>query len=125
MADGRSRAGARWQALAGQGLRASLTLSPACLRSPLAWSPRPSASRRGLSVAWPAVFLAAPLTASALCAIFLAILIRGLPFTGSSRRRECASGDIGGGPGNPVTPGTAVLPARCCRPTVEFAVDLQ
>src|ERR1700689_2031923 len=84
-----------------QCLKAALTLAPACLRSPLAWSARPSASRRGLSVARPAGFLAPPLTASALCAIFSAILIRRLPFTGSSRRRECAGGDIGGGPRNP------------------------
>src|SRR5580658_4999736 len=100
MADGRPWRG-KMAGPGGQCLRASLTLAPASLRSPLAWSPRPSASRRGLSVAYPAVFLTPPLTASALCAIFLAILIRGLPFTGSSRRRECASGEIGGDPRNP------------------------
>jgi hypothetical protein len=41
--------------------------------------------------------LALPLTASALCAIFLAILIGGTAFHGSSCGRRRASGDSGGG----------------------------
>src|SRR5580692_8721285 len=61
----------------GQRLTASLTLAPACLRLPLAWSARPSVRRRRLPVSRPAVFLKAPLTAWALCAIFLEILIGG------------------------------------------------
>src|ERR1017187_5566245 len=59
----------------GQCLNASLIFAPACLVLPLTWSPRPSACRRSLPVARPVVFLAPPLTASALCAIFLAILM--------------------------------------------------
>ena len=57
----------------------SLTLAPACLRLPLAWSVRPSARKRRLPVARPVVFFKAPLTASALCEIFLERL-KGLPF---------------------------------------------
>ena len=58
-------------------LKASLIFAPAILVSPLTWSPRPSAFRRELPVARPAVFLKLPFTASALCAIFLAILTGG------------------------------------------------
>src|ERR1700683_4886631 len=108
-----------------QCLRASLTLAPACLRLPLAWSPRPSASRRGLSVARPAVFLALPLTASALCAIFLAILIGGCLSRARPGGASALAGTSAAVRETPVTPGIAVLPVRCRRPTVKFAVDLQ
>src|ERR1700689_1740592 len=68
-------------AAGGQRLSASLVLAPACRRLPLAWSRRPCERRRRLPVARPTAFLTAPLTASALCAIFLEILMReGLPF---------------------------------------------
>src|ERR1039457_3117 len=60
-----------------QCLKASLTFAPACLVLPLAWSLRPSARRRRLPVTRPALFLAPPLTDSALCAIFLAMLMAG------------------------------------------------
>ena len=56
-------------------LEGVLDLGPGLLEVALGLVARPSASRRGLSVACPAVFLTPPLTASALCAIFLAILI--------------------------------------------------
>src|ERR1039457_6973805 len=69
--------GARLAARGGQCLKGSLTFAPACLVSPLTWSPRPSARRRRLPVTRPADFLALPFTASALCAIFLAILMAG------------------------------------------------
>src|ERR1700733_9616593 len=59
----------------GQCRAASLIFAPACLRLPLAWSARPSARRRRLPVRRPAILLALPLTASALCAIFLEILM--------------------------------------------------
>src|SRR5829696_1467926 len=53
-----------------QSLKASLTSSPACFRSLLAWSVRPSASSSWSSVARPSLSLACPLTSWAL---FLAL----------------------------------------------------
>src|ERR1700748_3686807 len=49
-------------------LKASLTLSPACLRFPLAWSVWPSASSSWSSVASPTPSLTLPLTSVALWA---------------------------------------------------------
>src|ERR1700722_5428216 len=64
-------------------LTASLTLAPACLRFPLAWSLRPSARRRRLPVTRPARFLTPPFMASALWASLRKMLIV-LPFEGLS-----------------------------------------
>src|ERR1035438_7886963 len=102
----------------GQCLKASLTLAPACLRSPLVWSPRPSASRRGLLVARPAFFLAPPLTASALCAIFLAILIGGCLSRAHPGGASALAGTSAAVRQTPVTPGIAVLPFRCFKSTL-------
>src|SRR5690348_14718965 len=49
-------------------LKASLTFSPACLRSPFDSSAWPSASRSASPVAWPAFFLILPLTSVTLLA---------------------------------------------------------
>src|ERR1700683_1518592 len=124
MADGRPGRGK----MAGPGrhcLKASLALGPGLPESPLAWSPRPLASRRELPVARPAVFLAPPLTASALCATFLAILIGGCLSRARPGGASALAGTSAAVRETPVTPGIAVLPVRCRRPTVKFAVDLQ
>src|ERR1022692_1973427 len=85
-----------------QCLTASLIFAPACLVLPLIWSPRPSARRRRLPVARPTAFLKPPLTASALCAIFLAILT-GLPFVIYSAGTDVPAGTSG--TETPATPG--------------------
>jgi hypothetical protein len=60
--------------LAGQCLKAALTLSAACLALPAAWSVRPSVLSRRFPVARPAVFLILPLAVWSLCLIFLRML---------------------------------------------------
>src|ERR1700730_1083017 len=77
LAAGPVRYGPAVRGRGGQCLKASLIFAPACLVSPLTWSPRPSVLRRRLPVARPTLFLAPPLTASASCAIFLAMLMGG------------------------------------------------
>src|SRR6476659_500128 len=61
--------------VSGQCLKTSLALAPACLVFPLACSTRPSVRSRVLPVARPKYFLVAPLTASALWASFLPMLM--------------------------------------------------
>src|SRR5690606_31205703 len=58
-----SRGPRRWSGA--QCLNASFTFSPACLRSDLAWSPLPSASRLLSSLALPVASLPLPLRSSA------------------------------------------------------------
>src|ERR1700722_1598869 len=79
----------------GQRLTASLTLAPACLRLPLAWSARPLVRRRRLPVSRPTVFFKVPLTASALCEIFLERL-KGAAFRESFRGRGRAGRGLSG-----------------------------
>src|SRR5689334_1320568 len=62
-------------------LKASLTFSPACLRSPFDSSARPSASRPASSVAWPVFFLILPLTSVTLLAALFSAPMIGLPST--------------------------------------------
>src|ERR1700691_1324424 len=109
-------------------LTASLIFAPAILVSPLTWSPRPSAFSRGLPEARPAVFLTLPLTASALCAIFLKILM-GDTFRGfillaltrqpGQRERPCRGGVPAGarraarGPHRPPGRRRGLLVHRC------------
>src|ERR1022692_1398162 len=103
-----------------QCLTASLIFAPACLVLPLIWSPRPSARRRRLPVARPAAFLMPPLTASALCAIFLAILT-GAAFRDLFCGHRCAGRHIGDG--NAGDTGTIVMTCAGlhCRSTVKHA----
>src|SRR5690348_1632113 len=61
-------------------LKASLTFSPACLRSPFDSSARPSASRPASPVAWPAFLFILPLTSvTLLAALFSAPMRQSLP----------------------------------------------
>jgi hypothetical protein len=76
-----------------QRLRASLIFVPYCLTLPLAWSRRPLACSRRFPVRRPTVFMAEPLTASALCAIFLPILMGGCRLGAALRGRACRQAD--------------------------------
>jgi hypothetical protein len=70
-----------------------LDLRPGLLEVALGLVTAALARRRRLPVTRPAVFLAPPLTASALCAIFLAMLT-GLPFAGHSAGRAHRRGHL-------------------------------
>src|SRR3954471_5132490 len=65
-------------------LKASLTFSPACLRSAPAWSALPSASSRSSSVALPVVSLTLPLAS---CAAFE--ILSSSPMGHVLSHREC------------------------------------